>query len=74
MKNYAGLNRFRYTFRNLKTGATSYFDEWCYGDIYQQIMRYKDNLKEMCLLNVSNDTHEIIKVVHLFNGDVVYEK
>lgn len=70
---YETLNKFRYRFRNKQTQKISYFDTWCYGNIYEQIQLYKNDLKKMCLLDVSNDTHEIIEVIHLFNNKTIYK-
>lgn len=67
------LNKFRYRFRNKQTGQTTYFDTWCYGNIYQQIDLYKNDLGKMCLVGVSNETHEIIEVIHLFNNKTIYK-
>lgn len=72
--NYDNINKYRYCFRNKETSKTSYFDEYCYGNIYEQIELYKNDLKKMCLLDVSNDTHEITKVVHLFNNNTIFEE
>lgn len=72
--NYNNLNTYRYYFKNKETSKTSYFDEYCYGNIFEQINIYKNDLKKMCLLDVNNDTHEIIKVVHLFNNNTIFEK
>lgn len=72
--NYDELNKFRYRFRNKTTNEESYFDTWCYGDIYQQIRLYQEDLKKMCLLNVSSETHEIIEVIHIFNNKTIYKK
>lgn len=74
MEDYGNINKFRYRFINKKTSGTSYFDTWCYGDIYKQIQMYKQDLKKMCLLDVSNETHEIIEVIHLFNNKTIYKK
>ncbi len=71
---YENLNKFKYEFKNRETGRTSSFTTFCYGNPFQQIQLYKNNLKEMCLKDVSNETHEIIKVTHLFNNKVIYEK
>ena len=71
--NYAMLNTFRYYFRSKKTGQITCFDEYCYGNIYAQIQQFQKNLKDMCLLNISNETHTICKVVHLFNHQTIYD-
>lgn len=71
-KDYRKINEFTYRFRNKQTGALSRSTEWCYGNIYDQIERYKKDLSKMCLLNVSNETHEIIEVIHNFNDEVIY--
>ena len=73
MKDYSKLNQFRYYFKNKQTSKTSYFDNWCYGNIYEQIAIYKNNLSKMCLLGVSNETHQIIKVISLFDDSIVWE-
>lgn len=73
MSNYSKLNEFRFRFENKETGKTSYFDIFCCGDIYKQIDIYKKDLKQLCLVGVSNDTHRIIEVIHLFNNDVIYK-
>lgn len=71
--NYSQLNTFRYRFENKENGQITYFDMPCYGNIWDQINNYKKDMKSMCLLNVSNETHEIIEVIHLFNGKTIYK-
>lgn len=73
MTNYSELNTFRYRLENKQTGHISYSDQYCYGNIYQQISEYQKDIKKMCLLNVSNETHRIIEVIHLFNNQVIYK-
>ena len=67
-------NKFRYKFRHKVTGNTSYFDTWCYGSISQQINMYQQDLGKMCLQDVSNDTHEIIEVIWLYNNTTIYKE
>lgn len=74
MEDYAKLNDFRYRLRNKKTGAITYTDEYCYGNIYIQIQEYKKNMKRMCLVGVSNETHVIYEVIHLFNNKLIYKE
>ena len=73
MKNYNKLNEFTYRLRNKKTGATSKNTIWCYGDVFEQIRKYKENLSKMCFIGVSNETHEIIEVIHNFNNKTIYK-
>lgn len=70
--NYANLNNFRFRFRNKKTGYFSYDDRCIFGDINDIIKEYKDNLSKMCLLGVSNETHTLVQVIHLFNDKTIY--
>lgn len=67
-------NKFRYRFRHKETGKTSYADTWCYGSLMDQINTYKQDLRKMCLQDVSSDTHEIIEVIWLFNGSTIYKE
>lgn len=73
--NYNNINKYRYRFitKTEKNTKTSFFDTWCYGDIYKQITTYKNDLSKMCLVGVSNETHEIIEVIHLFNNTTIYK-
>lgn len=73
MKNYSKLNEYEYYFCNKETKKITSFITWCYGNIYEQINIYKNNLTKMCLIGVSNDTHKIIKVVHLFDDSIIYQ-
>lgn len=73
MKNYNKLNSYRYRFLDKKTNKTSFFDGWCYGNIWQQIEIYKNDLSKMCLLGISNDTHKLIEVIHLFDNSTIYK-
>ena len=63
------LNRLR----NKKTGVTSRNKNWCYGNIFEQIEMYKKDLSKMCYVGVSNETHEIIEVIHNFNNKTIYK-
>ena len=67
-------NRFRYRFRHKVTGQESYFDTWCYGSIHEQISLYQKDLKQMCLQNVSNNTHELIEVIWLMNNATIWKE
>ena len=67
-------NSFRYRFRHKATNKTSYFDTWCYGDIHEQIAMYRNDLSKMCLVGISNDTHEIIEVVWLHTRKTIWRK
>ena len=46
---------------------------WCYGNIFDQIEKYKKDLSKMCYIGVSNETHEIIEVIHNFNNKTIYK-
>lgn len=71
--NFGARDEFRYDLVNKQTGKRSYSIQYCYGNIYEQINEYRSNIKKMCLLNVSNDTHEIVKVTSLANGKILFE-
>ena len=66
-------NQFRYRFKNKETGITSYFNGWCYGNIYQQINIYKNDLSKMCLIGVNNQTHKLIEVINLMTGETLFK-
>lgn len=71
-QNYADLNYFKFRFRNKRNGTFSYYDQSVYGNIYDVINEYKNDLSKMCLLDVSNETHVLVEVTHLFNDKVIY--
>ena len=65
-------NKFRYRFMHKETKKTSYFDTWCYGNIDNQIFNYLNDLSKMCLVGVSNDTHELIEVIWLHTNKTIW--
>lgn len=65
-------NKFRYRFRHKISGKESYFDTWCYGNIDNQIFTYLNDLSKMCLVGVSNDTHELIEVIWLYTNKTIW--
>lgn len=67
-------NKFRYRFRHKISGKESYFDTWCYGSIHEQIELYRKDLKQMCLQNVSNVTHDLIEVIWLMNNVTIWKE
>jgi hypothetical protein len=67
-------NSFRYIFRHKETNKISHFDTWCYGNIHDQINLYSNDLSKMCLVGISNATHEIIEVVWLHNRKAIWRK
>ena len=73
MSNYLALNEYTYRLRNKKSGVISKNILWCYGNIFEQIRKYKEDLSKMCFISVSNETHEIIEVIHNFNNKTVYK-
>ena len=73
MLNYSALNEYTYRLRNKKSGVISRNTHWCYGNIFEQIEKYKKDLSKMCYVGVSNETHEIIEVIHNFNNKTVYK-
>jgi hypothetical protein len=73
MLNYSALNEYTYRLRNKKTKGTSRNKIWCYGNIFEQIRMYKEDISKMCFVGVSNETHEIIEVIHNFNNKTIYE-
>jgi hypothetical protein len=73
MLNYLALNEYTYRLRNKKSGVISKNTLWCYGNIFEQIRKYKEDLSKMCFIGVSNETHEIIEVIHNFNNKTIYK-
>ena len=73
MNNYDKLNEYTYRLRNKQTGIISRNTHWCYGNIFDQIQKYKSDLTKMCYIGVSNETHEIIEVRHNFNNKIIYK-
>lgn len=73
MLNYLALNEYTYRLRNKQSGVITKNTLWCYGDIFEQIRKYKENLSRMCFIGVSNETHEIIEVIHNFNNKTIYK-
>lgn len=72
-KDYSKLNEFTYRLRDKKTGTFSRNTTWCYGNIHEQIQNYRNDMSKMCLLGVTNETHEIVEVIHNFDGKTIYE-
>ena len=64
-------NEFRFNLVNKQTGRRSYSTEWCYGNIYDMIREYRENMKKMCLVNVSNDTR-YIESVQTWDGEYIW--
>ena len=73
MLNYSALNEYTYRLRNKKSGVISRNKNWCYGNIFEQIEMYKKDWSKMCYVGVSNETHEIIEVIHNFNNKTIYK-
>lgn len=72
-KDYSKLNEFTYRLRDKKTGVFSRSTTWCHGNIYEQIQNYRNDISKMCLLGVTNETHEIVEVIHNFDGKTIYK-
>lgn len=72
-KDYSKLNEFTYRLRDKRTGIFSRDTTWCHGNIYEQIQKYRNDMSKMCLLGVTNETHEIVEVIHNFDGKTIYE-
>lgn len=72
-KDYSKLNEFTYRLLDKKTGAFSRSTTWCHGNIYEQIQNYRNDMRKMCLLGVTNETHEIVEVIHNFDDKTIYE-
>lgn len=65
-------NDFKFRFINKDSGRTSYHDLYCCGDLFKYIDKVKDDLTQLCLSGVSNDTHDLLEVVWLYNNEIVW--
>lgn len=73
MLNYSAVNEYTYRLRNKKSGVISRVTLWCYGNIFEQIEKYKKDLSKMCYIGVNNETYEIIEVIHNYNNKTIYK-
>ena len=73
MLNYLAVNEYTYRLRNKNSRVISRNIHWCYGNIFEQIEKYKEDLSKMCYAGVSNETHEIVEVIHNFNNKTIYK-
>lgn len=66
-------NDFKFRFINKDTGRESYHDLYYYGEnLFNYILTIKNNLKQLCLSGVSNDTHDLLEVIWLYNNQKVW--
>lgn len=66
-------NDFKFRLINKDTGKESYsISYYCGENVFAYINKVKEDLSSLCLVGVSNDTHDLLEVIWLYNNEKVW--
>lgn len=66
-------NDFKLRFINKDTGKESYsMSYYCGENVFAYINKVKDDLSSLCLVGVSNNTHDLLEVVWCYDNKIIW--